>query len=302
MTARKLSPILLLLFFLVSLASSQAPHVPTMQEAAALLKSSNNHEAAVAFRGILDSDPRNLFALQGLGQAQENLGLRDEAFATYTKLLEVSQQPSFPTRMAMLSKAGIYAAKGDQENAYLWLEKLIMTHPGSYFLGILTSAKEFDSLREQPRFKETVERMKPCNTPEYHQFDFWVGSFDVQNPQGAVVGHNEINRLAGGCVLHENWVSFRGSETGTSLSFYDFRDKKWHQSYYDNSGIMANYPPVTGQFTDGKMVLYSAPDPQLRSRWTYYEISPGKVRQMSEQSNDGGKTWTITWDSFYMRR
>ena len=30
----------------------------------------------------------------------------------------------------------------------------------------------------------------PCSAPEYRQFDFWLGEWEVQNPQGQVVGKN----------------------------------------------------------------------------------------------------------------
>ena len=37
-------------------------------------------------------------------------------------------------------------------------------------------------------------------------------------------------------------------------------------------------------------------------RWTWYALSPDRVRQMAEQSLDGGKTWRTTWDSVYVRK
>ena len=288
---------------LAIISASGAQTIPTtLKEANALLAASKNAEAAAAFRSLIDADGGNLFAWLGLGQSQENLGETAKALAAYAKVIELSPNPVYPTRMAMLSIAGVHAARGDQENAYSWLNKLADSHPAPTFLGIITGAKQFDSLRDQSRFKQVLERFKPCNSPEYHQFDFWVGSWDVQNPQGQVVGRNDVNRIVGGCILQENWASLRASETGTSFNFYDSRDKKWHQDYYDNSGNMGNYPPLTGEFHDGKMVLLSAPEIRPLSRWTWYEIASGKVRQMAEQSSDGGKTWAITWDSVYVKK
>jgi len=37
-------------------------------------------------------------------------------------------------------------------------------------------------------------------------------------------------------------------------------------------------------------------------RWTWYTVSPGKVRQMAEQSDDGEKTWHIIWYSIYVSK
>jgi tetratricopeptide (TPR) repeat protein len=300
--AHRLLLLLMFALLLTSLSRSQTAASPTLKDANALLAASKNVEAAAAFQSLVSADGSNLSAWLGLGKSQENLGETDKALASYGKVIELSPKPGFPTRMAMLSIAGVYAVKGDQQKAYLWLGKLADSHPASAFLAILGAAKEFDSLKEQPRFKQIVESMKPCNSPEFHQFDFWIGSWEVQNPQGQVVGHNDVNRMVGGCILQENWTSSRGFESGTSFNFYDYRDNKWHQDYYDNSGNMGNYPPLAGELRDGKMVLLSASGIQPLSRWTWYEISPGKVRQMAEQSTDGGKSWSITWDSVYVKK
>jgi hypothetical protein len=60
------------------------------------------------------------------------------------------------------------------------------------------------------------------------------------------------------------------------------------------------------------MVMMTADDQSPLSRWSFYVISEGsptvkagpgtKVRQWAEQSTDGGKTWTTTWDSVYVKQ
>ena len=285
-----------------SLSVSQTVPTPAFQEASALLAASKNEEAATAFQSLIHADGRDLNAWLGLGHAQENLGQTEKALTAYSRVIELSSIPVFQTRMAMVSIASVYAAKGDREKAYEWLTKLTDSHPASAFLAIVTGTKAFASLKDESRFKQVVEQIKPCNSPEYHQFDFWVGSWDVENPQGQTVGHNDVNRMVGGCILQENWASLRASVSGTSFNFYDSRDKKWHQDYYDNSGSMGNYPPLTGEWREGKMVLLSAPGIRPQSRWTWYELAPGRVRQMAEQSSDSGQTWSITWDSIYVRK
>src|SRR5258706_636282 len=297
--------LLIVFTFIVMIGSASGAQTPaslTLKEANALIGALKNAEAEGDFQSLIAADASNLNAWLGLGQSQETLGETDKALASYTRVIELSPAPIFPTRMAMLSIAGVYAGKGDQEKAYSWLDQLADSHPASAFLAILGSAKEFDSLKEQLRFKQVVERMKPCNSPEFHQFDFWIGSWEVQNPQGQAVGHNDVNRIVGGCILQENWASGRVSESGTSFNFYDYRDKKWHQDYYDNSGNMGNYPPLAGELRDGKMVLLSAPGVRPLSRWTWYELAQGKVRQTAEQATDGGKTWSTTWDSVYVKK
>src|SRR5919108_895437 len=59
---------------------------------------------------------------------------------------------------------------------------------------------------------------KPCSAPEYRQFDFWVGEWDVKTPKGTIAGTNRIERIEGGCALQENW---RGTNnTGRSINAY----------------------------------------------------------------------------------
>jgi len=105
-----------------------------------------------------------------------------------------------------------------------------------------------------------------------------------------------------GCLIVENWVSAQGGQTGTSFNFYDVRDGKWHQLYIDNSGNAGAFPAMAGELKDGRMVLMTDDRVSPVSRWTWYAITPDRVRQMAEQSTDGQKTWQVTWDSYYVRK
>src|SRR3978361_1610424 len=60
---------------------------------------------------------------------------------------------------------------------------------------------------------------KPCVAPEFHQFDFWIGSWEVKNPQGGIEGYNKIDSIQDGCAIQEHWDN--NGETGTSLNTYD---------------------------------------------------------------------------------
>jgi hypothetical protein len=56
-----------------------------------------------------------------------------------------------------------------------------------------------------------------------------------------------------------------------------------------------------GNLIEGKMVLVSDEKQSPVFRWTWYVLSPGKVRQMAEKSDNGQKTWKIVWDSVYVK-
>lgn len=145
------------------------------------------------------------------------------------------------------------------------------------------------------------QKSAACEAPQYRQFDFWAGDWEVHAPDGTVAGHNRVTIEQGGCLLVEHWTSANGHETGTSFNYYDVRDKKWHQLYIDNSGNAGAFPAMAGNLADGKMVLLTDEQKKPVWRWSWYVLEPGKVRQMAEQSSDGGQTWKIGWDSVYVK-
>lgn len=68
-----------------------------------------------------------------------------------------------------------------------------------------------------------------CADPRAHEFDFWIGEWDVTNVEGGkAVGRNRIEPILGGCVLQETWAGVSGS-AGTSLNFFDTQLGRWRQ-------------------------------------------------------------------------
>ncbi len=155
-------------------------------------------------------------------------------------------------------------------------------------LASLIVASAFDAQAQTPP-------AKPCASAEHRQFDFWIGVWDVFGPKGKQVGQSRIELHGGGCYLLENWTSLNGPE-GKSLNMYDASDKRWHQSWYDNSGSRLD---LSGSLVDGKMVMTSR-DGSQRITWT--PNGDGSVRQSWESSADQGKTWTSSFDGRYVKR
>ena len=62
---------------------------------------------------------------------------------------------------------------------------------------------------------------KACNccTDKHSEFDFWVGSWKVTNPDGTTAGNNIIKKIQNNCILQENWTSASPGYTGTSNNF-----------------------------------------------------------------------------------
>ena len=133
----------------------------------------------------------------------------------------------------------------------------------------------------------------PCDAPEYHQFDFWAGRWDVYNPKGQMVAHSLIERVYG-CGIRENWMPI-GKPGGGSLSIYVADEKKWEQFWIDSSGTRAFF---TGGWNGSAMVITGKWGGPL-VRMTYSKNADGSVRQFGEQSTDKGRTWTSSFDFTY---
>lgn len=142
-----------------------------------------------------------------------------------------------------------------------------------------------------------------CSTPQHRAFDFWIGAWNVTNPQGKVAGKNEILLLQDGCLLQENWTAANGVYKGTSYNFYDASTGQWHQTWVDNQGGTLL---LTGGIQNGNMVL-SGKSKNSQGQWQLDRITwtphpQGSVQQVWEVSADEGKTWSKIFDGLYQRQ
>ena len=128
---------------------------------------------------------------------------------------------------------------------------------------------------------------KPCSVqPLNRQFDFWVGEWTVENPQGQRAGTSSVQLILGDCVVFENWSGAGGGD-GKSFNFYNAQKGKWQQTWVDAVGGTVEF---TGEYKDGKM-LYTAEtvaqNTKTLHRMTFFNLSPQtRVRQLWEQSKD----------------
>jgi hypothetical protein len=158
----------------------------------------------------------------------------------------------------------------------------------------------------------------PCTAPEFRQFDFWVGEWDLvshspvagkdewQVDAGTPTDHVEV--VLGGCGLLQRWEGVPDSATavpfrGMSLSRWDPALGKWRQAWIDNQGPMLEF---TGEFKDGRMELYSPPRKSdgktIVMRQVFRDITRDAMRWPWERSEDGGQTSTPVWNLDYRRR
>jgi len=281
---------------LISAAIARAEQSPAMEAAGELFNQSKWVEAAKAYTDITAKDPKNGPAWTNLGESLLQLHKTEAAAVAFERAIQVGFRPV----LNQVNAARAYAEAHDRAKVLSLLQQVIDSGNGGRMRPIVLSSAEFSSLSGDPDFQNLLDKMRSCTTAEYRQFDFWVGDWDVQ-VQGQPAGHNLVTLEQDGCLLVEHWKASTGGQTGTSFNYYDVRDKKWHQLYLDNSGNAGAFPAMEGNLIGSKMILVTDPSVSPVSRWTWYVVAPGKVRQMAEQSTDGQRTWNVIWDSIYVK-
>jgi len=143
--------------------------------------------------------------------------------------------------------------------------------------------------------------LSACESEQHHQFDFWIGEWDVTS-NGQPAGTNSVHTIQGGCALKENWQGAGpGGISGTSFNVYDQANDQWHQTWVDSSGTLLL---LDGALIDGKMVLTGKRPNRDRSELVQHRITwtpneDGTVRQLWEASTDDGATWNVLFDGLY---
>jgi hypothetical protein len=137
-----------------------------------------------------------------------------------------------------------------------------------------------------------------CTDPRAHDFDFWIGTWEVANTDGSIAGGNRIEPILDGCVLQETWTGRSGS-AGTSLNFFDTERRQWRQFWVWREGTTLE---LAGGLVDGAMILEgdSVEDGKpARNRITWTKQPDASVRQLWQLSRDDGKSWTTLFDGTY---
>jgi tetratricopeptide (TPR) repeat protein len=289
------------LILLVVSLPSVAQTNPAMQEADALYQAQKWAEAAKAYEAITRAEPSNNRAWSRLGAALQAMGKYEQAIEAYQHSAQAGGNPT-----TMYNLATAYSKTNNREKAFEWLDKALAA--GFAQVKQLETDAALTILRDDPRFKEVMAQAQrnatPCAaSPEHRQFDFWIGEWDVQNPQGQPAGTSSIQLILGGCVVFENWTSGGGAYTGKSFNLYNSSLKKWQQFWADDKGGSLEF---AGEYKNNELrYTGESLDPKgnkIMHRLTFFNLSPGRVRQLWEQSTDDAKTWTITFDGLYVKK
>lgn len=279
----------------------QMPPAPSPKMAAAseLYKQQKWQEAAAAFAEVTKDEPKNGRAWYLLGMSLHSLEKWEPAIAAFEKNVAIAQNPN-----AMFNIACGYARLNKADKAFEWLEKSLMN--GAAFTVNLDADEDLANIRKDARFKKMLDladhQKRPCiYSAEARQFDFWVGDWEVFNPQGQKAGTNSVQLFSDGCGLLENWTGALGGD-GKSINFYDAGTQKWYQSWMGTGGGALRY---AGNFREGAMRFEGetvANGKKTLQKLTFFKLDENTVRQLFEASSDEGKTWAVTSDLKYVRK
>jgi len=276
-------------------------NVPAMDEANQLYSAKNWSAAAPAFEAITRTDPANALAWLRLGISRHKLGQYMPAVEAY-KHIESDPQIGPST---LYREAASLAKLNRNQEAIASLDKAVdagLAQPNTF-----QQDADLASLRDEPGFKAVIEKAdtiaRPCvHHAEYRQFDFWIGEWDVVTTQGQnPAGTSSIQPIIDQCVLLENWTG--GGGTGKSFNHYDTFRKIWMQDWVDSQSNSIHFE---GKLEDGVMSYYAdsrKPDgTPIRRHLQFFKLDPDHVRQFSQQSSDGGKSWATEYDFTYNRK
>ena len=124
---------------------------------ASYLKLGRNAEGIANLEKAVELSKRAGVRLRGLGYGYAVTGKRTDAIAIAKELEEKYERKESSGQYV----AAVYAGLGDKDKAFEWLEKDFQTRHGS--LGDIKWRIHFESLRDDPRYKDLLKRM---NLPE----------------------------------------------------------------------------------------------------------------------------------------
>jgi tetratricopeptide (TPR) repeat protein len=289
----------------LSCAAVLAAGAPTPEEADAAYQKQDWARSAEAYRQLTATDPGQAKAWFRLGRSLLQLGKGTEAIAP----LEKAQSLGFYPMVVHYHLAQAEALAGHKDKALALLETQAVQ---GFFPqgGPAAQEKAFAGLVKDARFQKLAAELEvnraPClaggTDSPYRQFDFWLGEWNVFDQAGNQVGTSRIERILSDCVVLENWKGMSGSE-GKSFNIWNPALKRWEQYWVDGQGVPIFF---YGHLEEGEMRYRSDGPAQdgtpLQRKLTFSKLPGGKVRQVSQGSTDGGKTYAPEYDFVYVPR
>lgn len=239
-----------------------------------------------------------------LGFANHQLKRYARAISAYSEVEKLNSR--FQGLHVNFSRA--LSANGEVDKAVGQLDSALAIGFGNHKL--LEQDPEFDRMRQSSGFAARRDRAyansHPCvELAAARAFDFWLGEWDVfvTSNMNVKAGVNRITMQSGTCVLLESWES-QGAHAGVSINYYDPTNGKWQQKWAGSGQDILEF--YDGEYVDGAMRFkWEGTNPdgtRYPGKLTFTNFADGRVRQHSQRSTDGGKTWVDVYDFTYVRQ
>ncbi len=169
----------------------------------------------------------------------------------------------------------------------------------------------FQGLAQKPS-RAAATNLQPASTERdgQHDFDFHIGTWKTHLKRllKPLSGSTAWVEYEGITVVRKVWNGRAnlvelvadgavGHFEGLSLRLYNPQSRQWSLNFASiNSGTMTQ--PTIGGFKNGRGEFYSQETLNGRAifvRFVISEITPDSCRFEQAFSDDGGKTWEVTW-------
>ncbi len=284
-----------------------SPPAAELQRAATLFAASDWTAANAAYTALASRYPAHPLSRFRTGVTLTELGRPAEG----EPMLRAAERLGIPAAQAAYRLAESLAEQRKPDASIAELERSLAR--GMFLTSqVLVANKHLASLKAHAKWSAVLvaydQVTQPCRVdPRFREFDFWVGDWDVQptsGPPSPQPSRNRITLEENGCVVQEHW-SGQGGSSGQSFNIFDRSIGRWRQTWVDNSGGQHDY---VGELKGGNMVFEgTTPAPRgelgrVPTKLTLFHVGADTVRQFSETSNDGGKSWQLSYDLTYVRR
>jgi hypothetical protein len=168
-----------------------------------------------------------------------------------------------------------------------------------------------------PMTASAQQTRMPCQDPASRQFDFWLGEWNVVNHQRRAEGTpwgitgsatDRVYPVAGGCGIVEHWrgTAAQGLVLGYSLRAWNPGKNQWDLVLLWPQPDQPRFVTLAGQFHGSRgdflRTITDTAGNEIRTRFTFSEITDTSLRWNNGTSRDGGRTWPATWIMEFTRR